>query len=91
MAILIRAADEELGSEEKLIALKILLVIYMHDKRYRDALEDIEELLDDPEMQEHREYLFLRQEEIRQALAISFNRRKSGFLQFVFDFFHDAT
>ena len=69
MAIIIREADKELGAEEKMIALKILLVIYLHDKRYLDALADIEELLNDPEMQEYRGYLFSRQQEVGQALA----------------------
>jgi hypothetical protein len=91
MAIVIREADDELGAEEKIIALKILLVIYLHDKRYLDALEDIEELLNDPEMEKEREYLLLKQEEVRQASANLLNKRRRPFLQFAFDFFHNAT
>lgn len=80
MAVVIKESDEELGAEEKLIALKILLVIYLHDKRYNDALEDIEELLNDPEMREHREYLILRREEVRRDWAGTLSKRKDGFL-----------
>ena len=90
MAVVIREADEELGAEEKLVALKILLVIYLHDKRYLDALEDIEELLNDPKMDQDRRYLLLKQEKVRRALAVALIKRKSGFLQLVFDFFHNA-
>ncbi len=90
MAIVIKEADDELGAEEKLIALKILLVIYLHDKRHLDALADIEKLLNDPKMREHREYLISRREEVRQALANLSNKRRPGFLQFIFDFFHNA-
>jgi hypothetical protein len=82
MAIVIREADDELGSEEKIVALKILLVIYLHDKRYLDALADIEELLNDPKiMDRHREYLLLKQEEVRQILASLLTKRRPGFLQ----------
>lgn len=90
MAIVIREADDELGAEEKLIALKILLVIYLHDKRYGEALRDIEELLNDPEMGKDREYLLLRENEVRQALAVAINKRKPSLLQFVFNLFHDS-
>ena len=65
MAIVIGETAEELGVEEKLIALKILMVIYLYQKRYFDALTDIEELLSDPEMQSHREYFILKQDEVR--------------------------
>lgn len=85
MSVVIKEADDELGAEEKLIALKILLVIYVHDKRYLEALNDIEELLADPEMQGEREYLALRREEIKQALAGSLNRREPGFLRWLFN------
>lgn len=71
MAIIIREDDNELGAEEKLIALKILLVIYLHDKRYLDALADIVELLNDPKMHSHRGYLLLKQNEVSQALVRS--------------------
>lgn len=90
MAIVIREADDELGAEEKTIALKILLVIYLHDKRYLDALEDIEELLNDPKMDQDRGYLLLKQEEVRRALAVAVNKRKPSFLQFIFNLLHDA-
>ena len=90
MAIVIREADEELGTEEKIIALKILLVIYLHDKRYGEALRDIEELLNGPEMGKNREYLLLKQNEVRQALVSLPNKRTPPFLQLVFDFFHNA-
>ena len=90
MAIVIREANDELGAEEKLIALKILLVIYLHDKRYGEALRDIEELLNDPEMGKDREYLLLKQNEVRQALANLSNKRRWPFLQLVFDLFHNA-
>lgn len=76
MAVVIRENDHELGAEEKMIALKILLVIYLHDKRYLDALEDIEELLSDPKMDQYGEYLLLKQEEVRRALAGLSNKRK---------------
>ncbi len=76
MAIVIRETDHELGAEEKMIALKILLVIYLHDKRYLDALADIEELLSDPQMQGQREYLFSRRDEIKQILADLPNKRQ---------------
>lgn len=74
MVTVIKEAADELGAEEKMIALKILLVIYLHDKRYAEALSDIEELLSDPEMEEHREYLLLRQKEVRSALVKSSKR-----------------
>jgi len=90
MAVVIREADEELGAEEKLVALKILLVIYLHDKRYLDALEDIEELLNDSKMDQDRRYLLLKQEEVRRALAEAINKRKPSLLQFVFNLFHDS-
>lgn len=67
MAMVIGETANELGIDEKLIALKILLVIYLHDKRYLDALADIEELLSDSQMDQHREYLLLKQNEVRQA------------------------
>ena len=67
MAMVIRETADELGIEEKLIALNILLVIYLHHKRYLDALADIEELLNDPQMDQHMEYLLLKQNEVRQA------------------------
>ena len=79
MAIVIRETDHELGVEEKLIALKILLVIYLHDKRSLDALDDIEELLNDFKMQELREYLLSRRDEVRQALASLSNRSREIF------------
>ncbi len=79
MAIVIKEADDELGVEEKLIALKILLVIYLHDKRYLEALDDIEELLADSEMQEHREYLILKQCEVRNIMAELSNNRRPRF------------
>lgn len=91
MAIVIGETTDELGVEEKLIALKILLVIYLHDKRYLDALADIEELLNDPKiMDQHREYLLLKQGEIRQALAGSLNKRQPRVLQFVLSLLHKA-
>ncbi len=90
MTIVIREADDELGAEEKLVALKILLVIYLHDKRYLDALADIEELLIDPEMQNQREYFILKQEEVRQALAGSLNKKKPGFLRLVLNPLHKS-
>ena len=82
-------ANDELGVDERLIALKILLVVYIHDKRYLDALADIEELLNDPEMDRHREYLLLKQEEIREDSVSLLNKRRPTFLQFIFDFFHN--
>jgi len=85
MAVVIREADGELGAEEKMIALKILLVIYLHDKRYCEALRDIEELLNDPETQNHAEYLLLKREEIRDALARSLNRMKLSLLRRLFN------
>lgn len=78
-----------LGAEEKLIVLNISLVIYLHDRRYNDALEHIEVLLNDPEMQKHREYLLLKQEGVRQDLAGLANQKGAGFLQLIFNFFHD--
>lgn len=87
MAVVIKEADEELGAEEKLVALKILLVIYLHHKRYLDALADIEELLNDPKMDQHREYLLLKEDEVKQALVKSLKRKRLRFLQFVFNFF----
>lgn len=78
MAIVIGEDDNELGAEEKLIALKILLVIYLHDKRYLDALTDIVELLNDPKMQSHRGYLLLKQNEVlayQQAAKLGGKRR----------------
>ena len=89
MAIVIKAVDDELGAEGKLIALKILMVIYLHDKRYLEALRDIDELLDDSAMWEYREYLLLRQNEVRQALASLSDKRRPLFLQLVLDFFHN--
>ena len=79
--------EVRLGAEEKLIALNILLVIYMHDRRYLEALDDIEELLADPEMQNEREYLLLKRSEVRQALAGLSNKTKPKLLQLIFDFF----
>lgn len=69
MAIIIREASHELGAEEKMVALKILLVIYLHDKRYLDALRDIEELLSDPQMEKQRGYLLMRRGEVKQILV----------------------
>jgi len=69
MVTVIKEAKDELGAEEKMIALKILLVVYLHDKRYSEALSDIEELLNDPEMEEYREYLLLRQKEVKSEMA----------------------
>ena len=89
MAVVIKEADDKLGVEEKLIALKILLVIYLHDQRCLEALRDIEELLNDLEMQEHREYLLLKQNEVRQVLTSLLNKRKPKLLQLIFDFFHN--
>ena len=75
MVNVIKEVSGELGAEEKLIALNILLVIYLHDKRYADALEDITELLVDPEMQSHREFLLFRQLEIKSALVKAIKKR----------------
>lgn len=69
MVTVIKEATDELGAEEKMIALKILLVIYLHDKRYAEALEDIEELLNASDMQICRQYLLLRRAEIKLAAA----------------------
>lgn len=88
MAIYLRE-NNRLGAEEQMIALRIILVIYLHDKRYSDALREIEGLLDDPEMQEWREELLSKQNEVREALAISLNKKKPVFLQFILDLFHD--
>ena len=82
MATVIKEADDELGAEEKMIALKILLVIYLHEKRYLDALADIEKLLDDPEMQSHREYLLLKQAEVRRVLVGSAGKKEGNLLKF---------
>ena len=54
-------------TNEKLIALNILLVIYLYQKRYDDAMKDIEELLNDPEMQIFREYLLSKKNAVRQS------------------------
>lgn len=54
-------------TNEKLIALNILLVIYLYQKRYKDAMGDIEELLNDPEMQIYREYLLSKQNVVKQS------------------------
>lgn len=86
MAIVIREADDELGVEEKLVALKILLVIYLHDKRCFDALADVEELLNDSKMDKHKEYLLLRQREVRQVLERSLNEKRASFLQRIIAF-----
>jgi hypothetical protein len=88
MAIDIKEIDEELGAQEKLVALNIALVIYLHGRRYEEALEYIDELLNDPKMQEHQEYLLFKHNEIRRTLAGL--TKKLLFLQFIFDFFHDA-
>ena len=50
IAVIERENEVRLGVEEKLVALNILLVIYLHDQRCLEALRDIEELLNDPEM-----------------------------------------
>ena len=89
MAINMEEAKHGLEAGEELIALNILLVIYLHDRRYLEALEDIEELLKDPEIQKYREYLLLKQDEVRQDLARLSSKRKAGCLQFVFDLFHN--
>lgn len=89
MDVVISEVNGELGAEEKLIALKILLVIYMHDKRYSDALADIEELLRDSEMQSHREYLLLKWDEVKSALASLSKQRMSPFAEFLFKIFHN--
>ncbi len=86
IGVIEQETEVRLGAEEKLIALNILLVIYMHDRRYFEALADIEELLADPEMQKERGYLLLKQNEVRQALAIFLNNRKPGLLQIILDF-----
>ena len=52
-------------TNEKLIALNILLVIYMYQKRYDDAMGYIEELLNDPEMQIFRDYLLSKKDAVR--------------------------
>ena len=56
-------------SNEKLIALNILLVIYLYQKRYDDAMEDIEELLNDPEMQIYMEHLLLKQHKLLSVIG----------------------
>lgn len=88
MVIAIRETDHELGAEEKMIALKILLVIYLHDKRYLDAIADIEELLNDPEMKNHRECVLLEQNELRQILANSADNKKGNLLEFLSHIFN---
>ena len=87
IAVIERENEVRLGAEEKLIALNILLVIYMHDKRYLEALDDIEELLADPEMQDEREYLLLKRSEVRQDLVSLPNKTKLKLLQLIFGFF----
>ena len=59
---------EELFFEpnEKLLILNILLVIYFHDKRYDEAMKEIETLLNDPEMKAYKYNLLLKQDEIRE-------------------------
>lgn len=89
MDVVIREAEGELGAEEKLIALKILLVIYLHNKRYAEALADIEELLSDPEMQSHKEYLLLKQNEVKGALASLPKQRRSPFAEFLSKISHN--
>ena len=59
----------KLGAQEKLIALNILLVIYLHDKRYPEAFKDINDLLGDPQMKGCRRYLLLKRVEISEAMA----------------------
>ncbi|MEW5894468.1 MAG: hypothetical protein AB1650_01735 [Candidatus Omnitrophota bacterium] len=74
-------ADVKLGVQEKLIALKILLVIYLHDQRYCEAIEDIDELLRDPQMKGCREYLLLKQAQISEAMAgLNKGRDKCGLI-----------
>ena len=80
MATKLEGIKQGIKTDEKLIALNILLVIYLHDKRYAEAMEDIEELLNDPEMQVYREYLFLRQEEVKMA-SESFIKRRHGLIE----------
>lgn len=80
MTIIAEKPSAELGAEEKMIALKILLVIYLYQKRYLEALTDIEELLNDPEMQSHVEYLLLKKDEVRMASASLSNERRPTFL-----------
>jgi hypothetical protein len=76
-------------TNENLIALNIILVVYLHCKRYDEAMKEIEELLNDPEMQIYREHLLLKQSQVRQEIADAEAKAKRGFLQSVFDFFHD--
>lgn len=87
MDVVIREVNGELRAEEKLISLKILLVIYMHDKRYFDALADLEELLSDPEMQSYREYLLLKRNEVKSALVSLLKQRRLPFAGFLFKLF----
>ncbi len=89
IGVIEQESEVRLGAEEKRIALNILLVIYMHDKRYLEALDDIEELLADPEMQDERGYLLLKRSEVRQALANLSINRKPEVLQLIFNFFHN--
>lgn len=70
MTIIVEKPSGELGAEEKMIALKILLVIYLCQERYFDALADIEELLNDPDMQIHMEYLYSKQAQVGELLRV---------------------
>lgn len=83
--------DGKLGAEEKMIAFNILQVIYLHDKRYSEALRDIRELLHDPEMRSHHEYLILKQKEVRQALARSLKKRRGSFWHKISGYFRSLT
>ncbi len=89
MVITEQEIEQGIKTNEKLIGLRILLVIYLHDKRYAEAMEDIEELLDDPEMQNYREYLLVKQNQVRQAVASLSNKRRPAFLQLIFNFLHN--
>ena len=59
-----RACIEIRKANEELIKLKFVLVIYFHEKRYDEAMDEVKALIGNPEMAEHKAYLTLIQGQI---------------------------
>ena len=47
-----------------MIGLNILLVIFFHDKRYEEAIKEVQELVENSDMAEYKAYLILKQGQI---------------------------
>lgn len=50
---------------EKMVGLNILLVVYFHEKRYNEAMNEVTLLIENPDLREYKPYLMLKQCQIR--------------------------